>query len=80
MKLTLEQKCQRRTKVNATAANNLGPKITSVERVAQLADEKKSVFSCNTWGLLPAVVVMNMATSQVHRAVTSGSLFEYRKP
>lgn len=79
MKLTLEQKCERRRKVNETAAKHLGAQVRSIEWLEVLAQLKKSVYCRGCWGLLPAVVVMNMAASQVHRAIKNREIFEYNR-
>ncbi len=79
-KLTLEQQITRRRKVNETAKKHLGAPVRSMERLQYLAECRSSVFQTGCWGLLPARVVMNMAASQVLRAILSETLFEYDKP
>ncbi len=76
-KLTLEQQIVRRRKVNENAKQRLGARVCSIDQLQQLADCKSSVFHTGCWGLLPAVVVMNMTASSVLRAINSRSLFEY---
>ena len=68
---------ERRRKVNATAAKCAGRPVRSVEELAALARDRRSVFHEGAWGLLPALVVMNMAASQVHAAIQSGRLRRY---
>lgn len=77
MKLTTEQKYNRRCKVNQTARQRTGASIRSLDRLSELAGKRKSVFYAGCWGLLPAVAVMNMPATLVHRAIVSGGLFEY---
>lgn len=77
MSLTLEQKCERRRKANLTASANCGIKVRSVEHLHSLALGKRSVFCVGCWGLLPASVVMNMATVIVFNAIKRGAMFEY---
>jgi len=76
MKLTLEQKVDRRNKINMTAACRCGKQVTSVEQLMDLVAQKRSVWLRNG-GLLPAIVVANMATSQVYLRIKSGGMFEY---
>lgn len=78
--MTLSQVIARRDKANQTALTRLGPKISTVEHLALHAANKRSVFVKGTWGLLPAVVVMNMAASCVLRAIQSERVFEYEPP
>jgi hypothetical protein len=77
MKLTLKQKCERRTKTNRTASAKRGACVKSIEHLAKLAEEKRSVYCRGCWGLLPAIVVMNMRTGAVYDAIKGGSVFEY---
>lgn len=80
MKLSLEQQIARRTKTNATARKRIGRKVTSIEQLHSIALQKRSVFIDGCWGLLPAVVVMNMTASRVLSAIHAGRVFFYRKP
>jgi hypothetical protein len=73
----LRRTVERRRKTNATAATRAGRPVRSVEELAALARDRRSVFCVGAWGLLPAVVVMNMAASQVHRAIQSGRMRRY---
>ena len=77
MSLTLEQKVERRRKANLTASAHRGIKVRSVEHLDSLAMAKRSVFCVGSWGLLPASVVMNMATICVFNAIKRGAMFEY---
>lgn len=79
-KMTLQKKIERREKVNAAARKNLGARVCTMDQLQQLAECKSSVFHTGCWGLLPAVVVMNMTASSVLRAIQNKSLFEYQKP
>lgn len=77
MKLTLEQQCDRRAKVNRIASMRCGAPVKSMEHLDALAYAKRSVYCCNCWGLLPAVAVMNMRAKSVLDAIKSGWVFEY---
>jgi hypothetical protein len=80
MKLSLEQIVKRRAKVRVTASKNKGRPVRSVEQLAVLAHQRKSVYCDNCWGLLPAVCVLNMAASVVHRELRRGVVFQYKRP
>jgi len=56
-----------------------GVRLNSIDELQILATNKKSVYCRNCWGLLPAVVVMNMAAIQVHRAITQGEIWTYHR-
>ena len=77
MKLTIKQKCERRTKTNRTASAKCGACVKSIEHLAKLAEEKRAVYCNGCWGLLPAIVVMNMRTGAVYDAIKKGGVFEY---
>ncbi len=78
--MTLQQLIARRDKTNETAKKHLGARVCSMDQLQQLAECKASVFHTRCWGLLPAVVVMNMTASSVLRAIQNKTLFEYEKP
>lgn len=78
--LSLEQCVLRRAKINRTASLRLGKRVRSVEALAALASAKRSVYHRGCWGLLPAIVVMNMHAGQVLYAIQNGYLFEYNRP
>jgi hypothetical protein len=80
MKLTLQQKCDRRSKINRTARLRLGCKVSSIDHLAMLAANKRSVYCHDTWGLLPAIVVMNMIAGLVYLTIKRGRMFEYLAP
>lgn len=75
--LTVDQKIERRAAVNRTARLRIGAKVPTVERLAELAEQKRSVYVANSWGLLPAVVVMNMPAVLVCKAIKRGCVFYY---
>ncbi len=79
-KLTPDQKIARRQKVNETAKKHVGVQVSSIYHLQLLAERKRSVFHTGCWGLLPAIVVMNMSASVVLSVIDSGRLFEYEKP
>lgn len=78
MKLSLEQKVARRRKTNTTAKKRIGRKVTSIEQLHAIALQKRSVFIEGCWGLLPAVVVMNMTASRVLSQIHAGRVFFYK--
>ena len=77
MKLNAVQIGHRIAARNRTARCRTGDPVKSVEELARLAEQKRSVYCWNCWGLLPAVVVMNMAASQVYFAVSRGMVLRY---
>jgi hypothetical protein len=78
MKLTLKQKIERRIKTNRTASARLGKSVESVEHLERLVEAKRSVYCRGCWGLLPAIVLMNMRLGAVYSAIKAGCVFEYR--
>lgn len=76
-KLTLEQKINRRQKINRTAMDRIGDSVKSIDRLAELAKEKKSIYAANCWGLIPAIAVMNMAACRVYSAIKDRRIYEY---
>lgn len=55
-----------------------GLRIDSIERLAELAAQRRSVWHHN-WGTKPAVVIMNMQACIVWKAVQDGGLHEWEK-
>ncbi|MGE4267139.1 MAG: hypothetical protein AB7F25_06865 [Deferribacterales bacterium] len=55
------------------------PKVTSLERLAELAEQKRAVVFNN--GIIkPAAVVLNMQGTVIAAMIRNGNLFEYIKP
>jgi len=75
--MTPAQIVQKQSKRNATARYQLGKQVHSVDQLAALASERRSVYCDNAWGLIPAVFVMNMITSVVLREINAMRVFEY---
>ena len=77
-KLSVGQIVARRRKVNAGARTRTGKRVRSVERLAELARERKSVYCDNCLGLLPAVVVINMSAGQVYEMIQGRRIYGYK--
>lgn len=55
------------------------PKVTSLERLVELAEQKRAVVFNN--GIIkPAAVVVNMQGAVIAGMIRNGNLFEYIKP
>jgi len=76
--MDLLKKVERRRKANQTAASRCGCFVTDVGELAALAETRQAVYS-RTWGLLPASVVMNMATTLVYNAIRNRDIKHYIK-
>jgi hypothetical protein len=74
------QLIERRRKTNATAQLRATKRITSILEIAELAKRRRSVYCRNSWGLIPAVVVMNMVACVVLREIESGRMYKYPPP
>jgi hypothetical protein len=77
LKLNAAQIGHRIAARNRTARHRARDPVKSVEELARLAEQKRSVYCWNCWGLLPAAVVMNMAASQVYFAISRGMVLRY---
>ncbi len=76
-KLTLDQIIERRRKICETARARCGEPVQSLQELGSLAMDRKSVYCDNTWGLLPATVVLSMQAWCVLRAMQRGLIYRY---
>lgn len=63
---------------NLTAICNCGPKVLTLSRLAELSQQKKSVYCLGCFGLKPAAVIMSLQARIVHQLLTDGRVHEYQ--